>query len=64
MTILNPNAKIVEAIQKRLTITNNYCPCLPETEWNQDTLCPCLKFREHEECCCNLYIKSKEEENG
>jgi len=55
--ILNTNIKIVEVIRKRLEITKGQCPCISEDKWTKDTLCPCLKMREEEICCCNLYIK-------
>lgn len=55
--ILNPNEKIVNAIQNRLKVTQGQCPCVTETEWNEDTICPCKKFREENHCCCGLYIK-------
>ena len=40
---LNPNEKVVEAIRKRLIITNGYCPCIPQDQWNEDTICLCKK---------------------
>lgn len=40
---LNPNVKVVEAIQKRLIITGGYCPCIPQNEWSEDTICLCKK---------------------
>lgn len=58
--ILNPNVVIVNAIRNRLKITNGYCPCIPETEWNEDYKCPCKKFRTEQKCCCKLYIEQKE----
>lgn len=54
--ILNPNEKIVEAIQNRLVITGGYCPCVVER--NADTICPCKKFREYQHCCCSLYVEA------
>lgn len=59
MMKLNPNEKVVEAIQKRLVITNGYCPCIPQDQWNEDTICLCKKMREEEICCCNLYVKDE-----
>ena len=61
--ILNPNEKIVNAIKKRLEITNGQCPCISEDEWTEDTLCPCKVFRENQYCCCCLYVKSENKEN-
>lgn len=60
--VLNENEEIVKAIRNRLKVTNNQCPCLPETEWNENTKCPCKQFREQDTigpCHCNLYIKIK-----
>jgi predicted RNA-binding Zn-ribbon protein involved in translation (DUF1610 family) len=59
----NPNTKVVEAIRKRLEITDGQCPCIPEDKWNEDTMCPCKDFREQEEegfCHCQLYKKERE----
>lgn len=55
--ILNPNTKIVEAINRRLLMTDGYCPCVPER--NVDTLCPCKKYIEKQECCCSLYVEAE-----
>lgn len=55
--ILNPNEKAVAAIRKRLEITGGYCPCI--SEQNEDTICPCKKFREEQECCCTLYVEEE-----
>ena len=57
---LNPDKTVVKAIRNRLKITKNFCPCLPETEWNENTLCPCKAFREDLYCCCQLYVKMEE----
>lgn len=54
---LNSDKELVKAIRNRLKITQGQCPCVPEEEWNEDTMCPCKKLREHEECCCGLYVK-------
>lgn len=56
----NPNKEIVSSIRKRLVVTNNQCPCKPETEWTEDTICPCKEFREQDTegyCHCQLYRK-------
>jgi len=58
--ILNPDKTIVDAIRNRLKVTNGMCPCLPESEWNINTICPCKKFREDKYCCCNLYVNVNE----
>lgn len=57
-TTLNPNQAIVTAIQNRLVITGNFCPCVSSDLWNEDYQCPCKKFREAQECCCHLYVKA------
>lgn len=49
------NEEVFLAINKRLEITGGHCPCVPAETYNKDTLCPCKKFREKLECCCNLY---------
>ena len=61
---LNPDAKIVEQIQKGLREKGGYCPCrLQKTE---DTKCMCLEFRNQIKdpefegyCHCMLYYKEK-----
>ena len=58
-TVLNPNQKVVDAINKRLLITKGQCPCLSPEEWNYDTMCPCKVFRESGDCHCTLYIKEE-----
>lgn len=55
--VLNLNEKVVAAIRKRLEITGGYCPCI--SEQNEDTICPCKKFREKQECCCTLYVEEE-----
>lgn len=54
--VKNPQKHIVERIEAALKRNSGYCPCVPYI--NEDTKCPCKKFREQEECCCNLYVKS------
>jgi len=54
--IFNPDTekvrKIGWALQEK---TNNYCPCVIKRD--EDTLCPCKKMREDDECICGLYIR-------
>jgi ferredoxin-thioredoxin reductase catalytic subunit len=57
---LNPDSKIVTAIRNRLKITGNFCPCVPETLWDEDYLCPCKNYREKDECHCKLYVPIEE----
>lgn len=56
-TRLNSNEKVVNAITKRLEITGGYCPCNQGDTPKDDTKCPCKKYREKQECCCNLYVR-------
>lgn len=57
--ILNPNKKIVNAIKKRLEVTGGQCPCVPKTQWCDDTLCVCKDMRENNICHCGLYVKQE-----
>lgn len=57
---LNTDVKIVEAILNRLGITGGFCPCIPQSEWNLDTKCPCKKMTEENECHCGLYVNDEE----
>lgn len=43
---LNPNQLIVDKINKRLEITDGFCPCVPDSINNDDYKCPCKKSRE------------------
>ena len=61
-SILNPDKKVVYAIKRRLRVTNGQCPCISQEKWSEDTICPCKKFREEDECCCQLYVKTKPKE--
>lgn len=61
---LNPDEKIVKAIQDGLKMKGGYCPCrVAKTE---DTKCMCKEFRDQIAdvdfegfCHCRLYYKSK-----
>lgn len=53
---LNPDEKIVQAIRKRLKVTEGQCPCIPQPQWSEDTICPCKDMRENKECHCGLYV--------
>lgn len=57
--ILNPDLEIRNAIINRLKITKGQCPCIPQTEWNEDTKCKCKAMRENDYCCCELYVKEE-----
>ena len=54
-TMLNPDEEFVRNLKKRIKENNKFCPC--QVNKNRDTKCPCLLFRETEECLCGLYIK-------
>lgn len=55
--ILNPNDKILNALFKRLEITEGECPCANRGETLEDRMCPCKEYRINDYCCCKLYIK-------
>lgn len=55
--ILNPDEKVVNAIQNRLKVTSGQCPCIPPYLQSEDTICPCKSYREEQHCCCNLYVE-------
>lgn len=44
-----------EKIVERICIREGHCPC--QIEINDDTICPCIKIRTNNECCCGLFIK-------
>ena len=54
---LNPNDKIVSSLTKMIERNNGNCPCSGNT--SKDLHCPCSNFREHDECTCGLYLKTK-----
>lgn len=49
-TQLNLNQKIVDAITKRLIITDGYCPCDQGDTPKEGTKCPCKAYREKHYC--------------
>ena len=54
--VFNSNREVVKKIGYALQEkTNNYCPCVLKRD--VDTLCPCRKMREEDECICGLYVK-------
>lgn len=55
--ILNPNDKIVSSLTKMIERNNGNCPCSGNT--SEDLHCPCSNFRDHNECTCGLYLKTK-----
>lgn len=56
---INPNNKIVKAINNRLEITEGFCPCVHNSIGNYEYACPCKKAREENLCCCKLFIKNE-----
>ena len=55
--ILNPDKEYVSNLQETIKRNFGYCPCvLIKT---QDTICPCLSFRERDICHCHLYIQEE-----
>lgn len=57
---LNPSDKIVNAIFKRLEVTQGECPCKNDGATKEDRMCPCVSYLENNNCCCNLYVKIKD----
>ena len=57
--ILNPNDKVVNAIFKRLEVTEGECPCCNPGETKEDRMCPCKEYLENDHCCCKLYLKNE-----
>jgi len=51
---LNPDRETASIIREGLKAREGHCPCMVEK--NQDTKCPCRKFREEKECRCGLYV--------
>jgi len=56
--ILNPDKEKVKQIREKLKLNLNHCPCRLLADDN--SLCPCLDFRETQECICQLFIKAEE----
>jgi hypothetical protein len=54
---LNRNDKFVKSIINRIQLNDGYCPCDQGDTPKEDTKCPCKKYRQTLECCCNLYQK-------
>ena len=54
-TMLNPDDEFVRNLKKRIKQKNKFCP--NQEARSKDTKCPCLLFRETEQCLCGLYIK-------
>lgn len=54
----NPDEKIVNSIKESLIKTEGYCPCVPKSFRNEDTICPCKEVRTENKCRCGLFINS------
>ena len=54
--IVNPDKDFELEVRKAIVDNSGYCPCVLIK--NEDTKCPCKKFRECKECCCGLYLNS------
>lgn len=55
MIILNPDKEFVKNLKQDIKNNRGYCTCVIVK--NEDTICPCRKFREDKECCCGLYME-------
>ena len=55
--VLNPNDKIVSSLTRMIERNNGNCPCSGNT--SEDLHCPCSNLRDHNECTCGLYLKTK-----
>lgn len=55
--IINPDTKYANSIKESIKNLKGQCPCVPSYEWNNDTICPCKKFRTEQLCHCNLFIE-------
>lgn len=62
--MLNPNDKVVNAILKRCEANEGECPCINPGKTKKDRMCPCKSYRDHDKCCCTLYIKSNDSTNS
>lgn len=55
---VNPDVNYVQGIINGLIKKNGHCPC--QIQVNDDTLCPCIHYREEQKCCCKLYLNAEE----
>lgn len=39
--------------------TEGHCPCVPKHLRNDNTLCPCLEYRNNGGCRCGLFVNEK-----
>ena len=54
---LNPNEKIVKAIERGVLRNDGEFPCANPGWTREERLCPCKSYLENDKCCCNLYVK-------
>lgn len=54
---LNPNAKVVNAILKRIDANDGECPCQNPGKTREDRMCPCKEYRDNDVCHCTLYVR-------
>jgi ferredoxin-thioredoxin reductase catalytic subunit len=54
---INSDEKIVEEVLDGLERTGGFCPCVPQANYNEATICPCKEMREGHKCRCGLYVK-------
>ena len=55
--IVNASSRVIKGIFKGLVRCEGNCPCANESTELQ---CPCSGYREHDHCCCGLYLKLEE----
>lgn len=58
---LNIDPVKVKEIRQAIKNNQGYCPCVLEK--TSETKCPCLDFRENQECHCGLYEKVEDSIN-
>ena len=54
--MLNPKQNIVDSITNRIEKNDGLCPCVHNESDTGDLHCPCETYRNHETCCCQLYV--------
>lgn len=56
--VLNPDRTqtilLLDAIKFK---TDGHCPCVPKHARNENTICPCLEYRNGNTCRCGLFVK-------
>ena len=51
----NEDSGYVRQLKKRQKKNNGFCISQPDK--NPNTKCPCVLYRNHNECLCGMYIK-------